>query len=313
VIDGGVVILSKYPIIAKDALIYDHGVASDVLAAKGALYAKIKLKEGCCFHLFATHLQATYYDPKSLKVSSTFEAIRVSQLLELQEFIKRKTMNDSLPIILVGDFNVKAILPGHLTESEEYQRMIHILSGSSFYVTDVLNKISGSHPPTVGDVLEEDGHLVAKETVLTGTYDQLRPVRLDYIFWLTRNSLLSNNTQEKHINQKRPKHRFSFSGKESLRDEIICGHKSGHLFLSHAYKEWFQNPIENYHKDVQNAMNSVCIVDKHEEKLSAPCGNYQLELVNSSIEQFLVQDQNFTQLSDHYGIDCIIALKQVNE
>ena len=59
-IDSGLVILSRFPILEQDYLIYSKSVLDCCLAQKGALYAKIDIN-GNYLHLFNTHLQANYY------------------------------------------------------------------------------------------------------------------------------------------------------------------------------------------------------------------------------------------------------------
>ena len=59
--DGGLVILSRFPITHHSFVPFRYGVLSDSLAEKGLLYAKIKIKNSY-LHLFNTHLQASYLD-----------------------------------------------------------------------------------------------------------------------------------------------------------------------------------------------------------------------------------------------------------
>ena len=54
-VDGGLVILSRFPIIEHDFEPYPYGVLSDSLSYKGVLYAKILVRPGCVLHLFNTH------------------------------------------------------------------------------------------------------------------------------------------------------------------------------------------------------------------------------------------------------------------
>jgi endonuclease/exonuclease/phosphatase family metal-dependent hydrolase len=59
-VDGGLVILSRFPIIESAFIPFKYGVLSDSLAQKGVLYAKIEIKN-TILHLFTTHLQASYF------------------------------------------------------------------------------------------------------------------------------------------------------------------------------------------------------------------------------------------------------------
>lgn len=59
--DGGLVILSRFPILEADFGPYPYGVLSDSLSYKGALYAKILIGSERVLHIFNTHTQASYY------------------------------------------------------------------------------------------------------------------------------------------------------------------------------------------------------------------------------------------------------------
>ena len=53
-IDGGLVTLSRFPIIESDFMPYPLGVLSDQSAYKGVLYTKIDIN-GYIIHLFQSH------------------------------------------------------------------------------------------------------------------------------------------------------------------------------------------------------------------------------------------------------------------
>ena len=59
--DGGLLILSRFPITNYCFVPFRYGVLSDALAEKGLLYAKIKI-QSTYLHLFTAHLQASYID-----------------------------------------------------------------------------------------------------------------------------------------------------------------------------------------------------------------------------------------------------------
>jgi len=184
-VDGGLTILSRFPIIASDSIVFSKGISADSLAAKGVLYAKIEVSEKFQFHLFNTHLQASYHDNKSTKKLSVFERIRSSQLWELWEFVDKMTGDDSLPIVLAGDMNV-------IGGSDEYGRMMDLLNGKYFEADDILKRIYGYHPPTTADMIFVDEEWIPREIVLTDVNSLMRPSRLDYIFLLSRKSASFN-------------------------------------------------------------------------------------------------------------------------
>jgi endonuclease/exonuclease/phosphatase family metal-dependent hydrolase len=58
--DGGLLIMSRFPIIDSEFHPYPYGVLCDAISYKGVLYAKIMIGDKI-LHLFNTHTQATYF------------------------------------------------------------------------------------------------------------------------------------------------------------------------------------------------------------------------------------------------------------
>ncbi|KAG6610490.1 uncharacterized protein IUM83_06679 [Phytophthora cinnamomi] len=102
-IDGGLLILSRYPIVERDQLAYSQGSGSDGICAKGVLYARIQLSPDLSdsLHVFTTHTQAG----DNRKEYS----IRLAQLQEMHRFIARTIRDDpGVPVLITGDFNLDA-------------------------------------------------------------------------------------------------------------------------------------------------------------------------------------------------------------
>ena len=59
VIDSGLMVLSRFPIVFSHFESYNLGILSDSASDKGYIYCKIKAREET-IHLFVTHLQASY-------------------------------------------------------------------------------------------------------------------------------------------------------------------------------------------------------------------------------------------------------------
>jgi endonuclease/exonuclease/phosphatase family metal-dependent hydrolase len=59
--DGGLLIVSRFPIIESEFDPYPYGVVSDALSYKGVLYCKIMIQNKHVLHLFNTHTQASYF------------------------------------------------------------------------------------------------------------------------------------------------------------------------------------------------------------------------------------------------------------
>lgn len=62
VVDSGLLVLSKYPILYSYFESYDLGILSDSASDKGYIYCKIRIGDDI-LHLFVTHLQASYMVP----------------------------------------------------------------------------------------------------------------------------------------------------------------------------------------------------------------------------------------------------------
>lgn len=109
IIDGGLIVFSKLPILETDFYSYKHSIFSDALSEKGVLYIKIKLPEGV-LHVFTTHDQAHYKnDDKITEIANHY--VRLKQMVEARNFINRKlalVMNRQDTALFMGDLNVDA-------------------------------------------------------------------------------------------------------------------------------------------------------------------------------------------------------------
>jgi sphingomyelin phosphodiesterase len=109
-VDGGLLILSRFPIVESCFYPYTYGVLSDSLAEKGILYAKIKLGDNY-LHLMTTHLQASYFDSTDYHWNVSWDA-RYDQLHEVnnivREILKHYYTYQIDKVLFVGDFNVDA-------------------------------------------------------------------------------------------------------------------------------------------------------------------------------------------------------------
>ena len=119
--DSGLMILSRFHVIAASAFSFSQMEGSDRLANKGVLYARIKTGPGenDYIHFFTTHLQ-----------SHDYPEARLSNLKELLSFVsniiagdlkqnKSGCSNGNLngdfgginPVIITGDINIRAFVP----------------------------------------------------------------------------------------------------------------------------------------------------------------------------------------------------------
>lgn len=182
---GGLMIMSKYPIVDTQEIKFDKGSHSDKFVTKGVLYAKVKV-DSSYVHIFNTHLQASYGHEFDF-TPNHYASIRKKQLKKLAEFVQRVTSKDHYPILLVGDFNVNArsaVDDG--SDSPEYTEMLELLHHESYKMVDILKEHNGGkHPETY-----------AGNGVLHREKPKIGGQRLDFILQLERDSLLKYTFSE---------------------------------------------------------------------------------------------------------------------
>jgi hypothetical protein len=100
-IDSGLVVLSRFPIIDSDFRRYEAAWGWDRMADKGCLYAKILITQKFIIHVFNTHPQAGYGDwPEAVRIKETDPErygkiittylVRMDQFCEMRKFIEEK-------------------------------------------------------------------------------------------------------------------------------------------------------------------------------------------------------------------------------
>ena len=97
--NGGVLLLSKWPLTHVYAMFYSQAVHSDALAAKGAVAAIVRPRTAAPMLVVGTHMQAGG-DPASC-------AVRAHQWTELNWFLRGflATAAPQVPRLVCGDFN----------------------------------------------------------------------------------------------------------------------------------------------------------------------------------------------------------------
>lgn len=142
--DGGVAILSRWPILARRQVVFDARCGIDALARKGFVYVALDI-DGTVVHVIGTHLQANpsiaaglngavedlfvCVEPEivslsrcSIIASSPYAAVRVNQLAELDAWIVAQGIAQDEMVVLGGDFNVDRV-----GAADEYQQMVCVL------------------------------------------------------------------------------------------------------------------------------------------------------------------------------------------
>lgn len=167
--DGGVIIVSHWPIESQDQILYkDDCSGTDCLADKGVLYARIN-KKGYRYHIFGSHTQA---DSGSEDIS-----VRKKQFKILKSFIDAKNIPSNEPVIIAGDLNVDKT-----RYFSEYKDMLNTLNasqpatkGHSYSFDPKTNDLASSGPSEYLDyVLYSNKHPAPKQA-----YNDVRMIRSD--------------------------------------------------------------------------------------------------------------------------------------
>ena len=114
VYDGGVTIVSRYPIVNEGQYVYPDCSGTDCFADKGVNYAEA-IKNGKAYHVFATHTASFDTD--------TARDYRQRQFRQIREFAHAQNIPATDTVVYGGDFNVnKRKFP------TDYQQMFANLS-----------------------------------------------------------------------------------------------------------------------------------------------------------------------------------------
>ncbi|KAF9281087.1 hypothetical protein BGZ68_006851 [Mortierella alpina] len=99
--NGGVVILSKWPITTMRQFIYMAGCGWDKLSNKGVAYAELDV-HGTKVHVFGTHMQS---DDKYCSGGHAAQ-IRAQALDDFYYFVLAQKIPEDELVVMVGDFNI---------------------------------------------------------------------------------------------------------------------------------------------------------------------------------------------------------------
>lgn len=110
--DGGVTVLSKWPIQRKEQYVYKDACGSDAFSNKGFVYTQLDVN-GTKVHVVGTHAQST--DPGC--GSGEAAATRAQQFKEMDAFLDAKNILAGEQVIVAGDLNVDS-------HSDEYASML---------------------------------------------------------------------------------------------------------------------------------------------------------------------------------------------
>ncbi|QYS88384.1 sphingomyelin phosphodiesterase [Flavobacterium davisii] len=124
-INGGIIILSKYPILKKYQMIFKNRINSpEGLTNRGVAYVVIQ-KNGKKYHVMGTHTA-------SEQPGFPGRLTREKQFNEMKTFKETFSIPRTEPVIYAGDMNVEYTL------TDEYQKMKTILNGVNNYLFNPL-------------------------------------------------------------------------------------------------------------------------------------------------------------------------------
>lgn len=181
-IDGGLLILSRFEIVDYEFVPYTQAVFPDKLSYKGILYARLKV--GSSFvNVITSHLQSSFPCGDPLKFL-LYRHIRRTQLVQIRDFLDSKIPSSECCII-AGDLNIdgreaqKPPLFEEVPAQDDYEHMVGILSRlGSLPLVDLIRARYGYSLPTYG---KTDITGVPLETVLTLPVETAVNQTLDYL------------------------------------------------------------------------------------------------------------------------------------
>ncbi|MGW1197871.1 sphingomyelin phosphodiesterase [Streptomyces sp. NPDC002536] len=111
--DGGVAVLSKWPIVRKEQVVYNDACGSDWWSNKGFAYVVLNVN-GTKVHVVGTHTQSTDNGCKTGEPA----ALRAKQFRQIGAFLDAKKIPADEQVMLAGDLNVDS-------RSPEYASMLN--------------------------------------------------------------------------------------------------------------------------------------------------------------------------------------------
>ncbi|MGR8007175.1 sphingomyelin phosphodiesterase [Streptomyces hypolithicus] len=104
--DGGVTILSKWPVVRKEQYVYKDACGADWYSNKGFVYAVLNVN-GSRVHVVGTHAQST--DPGCAAGEAAL--MRGRQFRAMDAFLDGKNIPASEQVVVAGDLNVDSYSP----------------------------------------------------------------------------------------------------------------------------------------------------------------------------------------------------------
>ena len=130
-VGGGVIILSKWPIVYTIEYLFNHACSAHRFVRTGFVYAKILYGQSRYpIHVFGTHLQPNDYRGCYLQGE---DKIREQQMQEINTFIQTRNLSKDELVFILGDFNIDKY------HTQQYENMLDIfnLQSQTLYPTSI--------------------------------------------------------------------------------------------------------------------------------------------------------------------------------
>jgi sphingomyelin phosphodiesterase len=108
--DGGVAVLSRWPVVRKEQYVYKDACGADWWSNKGFVYVVLNVN-GTKVHVVGTHTQST--DPGC--AAGAAAQMRSRQFKAIDAFLDAKNIPASEQVLVAGDFNVDSRTPEYAT------------------------------------------------------------------------------------------------------------------------------------------------------------------------------------------------------
>jgi endonuclease/exonuclease/phosphatase family metal-dependent hydrolase len=276
-IDPGLLILSRFPIIESEFKPFMNTVLQCSVVCKGVLYAKIRIKDATNLIVFNLHLQATYFDSNSSQWDLQIKT-RINQIEELNEYISHLITEQKIgkndKILLLGDFNIDAHGLKYKVDSKfdkkilnEYEILMEKLN-QNFKTTDLVKKKYNIHPFTYGVTGDDE------------TAENLEKLQ----------KLFSSNVSVDELNE-----RSSKSFCETLDLSLTRRFLYDLVLTDKSDRGRFQS---------LDYIFEICLLD------SESITKLQINYDSIRVEEFLIEERPYQQLSDHFGISISLYIEE---
>jgi endonuclease/exonuclease/phosphatase family metal-dependent hydrolase len=165
--DGGVVLLSRWPIVREAQVVYRDRAGVDALARKGAIYACVQ-KGARRWHVFGTHLQ-----------SADRADVRTRQLEALRRFVDAQAIPADEPVLFAGDLNVDLAGPELPRALSTLDAVLPPITGLGATWDPPANRLASGRREFLDYVLWSRRHARPAAAVL-----EARRVRAPFPLWL---------------------------------------------------------------------------------------------------------------------------------